>query len=142
MSKQIGSEHRGTHTIVIAYLAWIFGFMGIHRFYFGRPISGIIWFFTLGLLFIGWIVDAFLIPSMNRSAAQRFTPGVKDYDVSWLLLLFLGLLGAHRFYLGKWITGIIWLCTGGLFLLGIIYDLCTLNGQVDRLNRAANASLN
>jgi TM2 domain-containing membrane protein YozV len=50
-------------------------------------------------------------------------------------LTFLGLFGVHRFYLGKWITGLIWLCTGGLFLLGLLYDLWTLNEQVDEVNR-------
>ena len=28
----------------IGYLLWIFGFMGAHRFYYGRPVSGTIWF--------------------------------------------------------------------------------------------------
>ena len=47
---------------------WIFGFTGMHRFYYGKPISGFIYLCTLGLLGIGWIVDAFLIPSMDREA--------------------------------------------------------------------------
>ncbi len=59
-----------THSNVMGYLLWIFGFMGAHRFYLGRPISGTVYFFTLGLLFIGWIVDLFLIPSMVRTARQ------------------------------------------------------------------------
>ncbi len=51
-----------THSKGIGYILWIFGFMGAHRFYYGRPVSGTIYFCTLGLLFIGWIVDLFLIP--------------------------------------------------------------------------------
>jgi formate-dependent nitrite reductase membrane component NrfD len=31
-------------------------------------VTGTIWFFTLGLLGIGWIIDLFLIPSMDRQA--------------------------------------------------------------------------
>ena len=47
--------YRDTHSKIIGYLLWIFGFMGAHRFYYGRQITGTIWFFTLGLFFIGWI---------------------------------------------------------------------------------------
>jgi TM2 domain-containing membrane protein YozV len=50
-----------THSTFVGYLLWIFGFMGAHRFYYGKPISGTIYFFTLGLLGVGWIIDLFLI---------------------------------------------------------------------------------
>ncbi len=123
-----------THSKLIGYLLWIFGFIGAHRFYYGRQISGTIYFFTLGLLFIGWIVDLFLIPGMDRAADHRYRGGVKSYNLSWILLTFLGVFGIHRFYLGKWVTGLIWLLTCGLFLLGLLYDLWTLNEQVDDVN--------
>lgn len=128
-------ENRSTHSVLIGYLAWIFGFMGAHRFYYGKTLTGILWFFTLGLLFIGWIIDLFLIPSMEREAQNRFTPGATDYTVGWILLIFLGLFGVHRMYMGKWITAIIYLFTFGLFGLGYLYDLCTLNRQIDERNR-------
>lgn len=86
-----------THSIIIGYVVWIFGFMGAHRFYFGKPISGTIWFLTLGLLFIGWIIDLFLIPSMDREADWRYQEGLWDYNLAWILLTFLGLFGVHRF---------------------------------------------
>ncbi|MFM2167311.1 MAG: hypothetical protein RIS79_1682 [Verrucomicrobiota bacterium] len=54
--------------------------------------------------------------------------------MAWLLLTFLGVFGIHRFYLGKWGTGILYLLTGGLFLAGIVYDFCTLNTQVSEIN--------
>jgi len=60
-----------THRKSIGYLLWIFGFLGAHRFYYGRPISGTIWLLTLGLLGIGWIIDLFLIPGMDREADYR-----------------------------------------------------------------------
>lgn len=123
-----------SHSLLIGYLLWIFGFMGAHRFYYGRPISGTIWFFTLGLFFIGWIIDLVLIPSMDRAADRHFPEGPKSYNVTWILLTFLGALGIHRFYLGKWLTGIVYLCTAGLFLIGIIYDYWTLNDQIREVN--------
>ena len=57
-----------THSKLLGYLLWIFGFTGSHRFYYGKPISGTIWLFTLGLLGIGWLIDLFLIPGMDRQA--------------------------------------------------------------------------
>jgi len=124
-----------THSKVIGYILWIFGFIGSHRFYYGRPISGTIYFFTFGLLLVGWIVDLFLIPSMDREASLRFESGPVDYNLAWILLTFVGLFGVHRFYMGKWISGLIYLLTGGLFTLGIIYDFWTLNEQVSECNR-------
>ena len=123
-----------THSKVIGYLLWIFGFTGAHRFYYGRPVTGTLWFFTFGLLGIGWLIDLFLIPGMDRSADRRYAGGPVNYSVSWVLLTFLGLFGIHRMYMGKWVTGIIYLLTGGLFLLGYLYDFWTLNSQVSERN--------
>lgn len=69
---------------------------------------------------------AAILPTMRRSLT-----------VSYLLaaLGFLGVSGVHRFYLGKPITGIIWFFTGGLFMLGTIYDLITMQSQVEEANR-------
>ena len=124
-----------THSKTIGYLLWIFGFTGSHRFYYGKPITGTIWFFTLGLLGIGWLIDLFLIPGMDRQADFRFQTGPVNHSVAWILLTFLGLFGVHRMYMGKWLTGILYLLTVGLFGLGYLYDYWTLNGLVDALNR-------
>jgi TM2 domain-containing membrane protein YozV len=128
------TEH-DTHLKSMGYLLWLFGFTGSHRFYYGKPISGTIYFFTFGLLLIGWIVDFFLIPSMDRQADLRFSSGPYSYNVAWIFLTFLGVFGIHRFYMGKWISGIIYLLTGGLFLIGYIYDFWTLNDQLSVINR-------
>lgn len=127
-----------THSVLIGYILWIFGFMGAHRFYFGKPVTGTIWFCTFGLLGIGWFVDLFLIPSMEREAEVRFRSGVIDYSLAWILLTFLGVFGIHRFYLKKWVTGLIWFLTGGLFLMGYLYDFCTLNSQISEINSHRN----
>lgn len=124
-----------THSTFVGYLLWIFGFTGAHRFYFGKPLTGTLWFFTGGLVGIGWLIDVLLIPGMNRAATRRFRSGQADYTIAWLLLTFLGILGLHRFYLGKWLSGLLWLCTGGVFGLGLLYDFWSLNDQVDERNR-------
>ena len=123
-----------THSKAVGYVLWIFGFMGAHRFYYGRPISGTLYFFTLGLFFIGWIIDLFLIPGMDEDADRRYRSGEVSYTVGWVLLTFLGVFGIHRFYMGKWFTGLLYLLTGGVLLIGVLYDYWTLNEQVDELN--------
>ncbi|HVK62122.1 MAG TPA: TM2 domain-containing protein [Bdellovibrionales bacterium] len=125
---------RSTHSVPIGYLYWIFGFTGAHRFYYGRQITGTIWFFTLGLLGIGWLIDLFLIPGMDRSADRRYVAGPANYTVAWVLLTFLGFLGLHRIYLGKFITGILYFLTGGFLFIGVLYDYWTLNGQIADIN--------
>jgi TM2 domain-containing membrane protein YozV len=123
-----------THSKVMGYVLWVFGFTGSHRFYFGKPVSGTIWFFTAGLFLIGWLIDLFLIPSMARRADLRYVAGRVDYSLAWILLTFLGVFGIHRFYMGKWGTGILYLVTLGLFGIGLIYDFWTLNSQISELN--------
>lgn len=132
-----------THSKIVGYLLWIFGFTGSHRFYFGKPISGTIWLFTGGLFLIGWIVDLFLIPGMDREADRRFTPGKANYTIAWALLTFFGYLGLHRLYLGK-LSGLIILMatllavvfppTALISLIFIVMDFWTLNDQVHERN--------
>ena len=124
-----------THSTLIGYVLWIFGFTGSHRFYYGKPITGTIWFCTLGLLGIGWLIDLFLIPSMEKAAEKRYKGGAHNYNVAWLLLTFLGVFGAHRLYMGKFVSAVIWFFTGGLFLAGYLYDFWTLNSQVSDSNK-------
>ena len=60
--------------------------------------------------------------------------GDVSYTVAWVFLTFLGVFGVHRFYMGKWFTGLLYLLTGGLLLIGVLYDYWTLNEQISELN--------
>ena len=71
---------------------------------------------------------------------------MKSNGVSYALWFFclIGFCGIHRFYNGRWITGIIWLLTGGVFLIGQIVDLFLIPGMVRSSNverRLARAGL-
>jgi TM2 domain-containing membrane protein YozV/predicted transcriptional regulator len=61
----------------------------------------------------------------------------------WFLSGF-GALGLHRFYLGKIPTGLLWMCTGGLGMVGSVFDFFTLPSQVQEANirRALFSGLN
>lgn len=50
----------------------------------------------------------------------------KNKWVALLLCLFLGFLGAHKFYEGKIGMGIVYIFTGGLFLIGVTIDFIVL----------------
>ncbi len=61
---------------------------------------------------------------------------MKSKGVAYLfwILSFFGVLGFHRFYIGKIGTGIIWFLTGGVLGIGALIDLFTLGGQVEQYN--------
>ena len=61
----------------------------------------------------------------NQPVSSYETPRVskKNKMVALLLCIFLGVLGVHRFYVGKVGTGIIYLFTGGLFGIGWFIDV-------------------
>jgi TM2 domain-containing membrane protein YozV len=134
------NQESSSHSVWMGYVLWIFGFTGSERFYYGKPVSGTIYFFTFGLLGIGWLLDLFLIPSMAREADLRFREGRISYNVAWILLTFFGLFGIHRLYMGKWPTGLLYLVTLGLFGIGYIYDFWTINDQITVINSSDRAA--
>jgi len=61
--------HPLAKNVGVAYLLWFasfIGFCGLHRIYTGRVLSGLLWFFTVGLCGFGQLVDLFLIPGHCR----------------------------------------------------------------------------
>ena len=58
----------------------------------------------------------------------------RELWVAYLVWFFLGPVGVHKFFLGKTGRGILYLFTGGLFLIGWIIDLFTLPSQVRAYN--------
>ncbi len=66
---------------------------------------------------------------MNNNVNTNYNPNnfgwtkPKDKWVSFFLCIFLGYFGAHKFYEGKTILGIVYLLTFGLLGIGVIIDL-------------------
>lgn len=59
---------------------------------------------------------------------------MKSKTTAYILLIFLGWLGAHRFYIGKFGSGLIYMFTCGLMGIGLFFDLFTLGNKVDIYN--------
>jgi TM2 domain-containing membrane protein YozV len=60
----------------------------------------------------------------------------KELWVTYVLWFFGGVLGLHKFYLGKIGWGVLYILTGGLFLIGLLIDLFTIPSQVRDYNQA------
>jgi hypothetical protein len=69
----------------------------------------------------GWEVGSSEAPP--RLPAPVVNPSDSNRLTVLLLCVFLGWVGAHRFYVGKIGTGLIWLFTFAFLGIGVIYDL-------------------
>ncbi|GAM21899.1 hypothetical protein SAMD00019534_050740 [Acytostelium subglobosum LB1] len=58
----------------------------------------------------------------------------KSTGVAYLLWLFLGLFGVHRFYLHRYASGFIYLFTAGIFGIGWLLDLFLIPSMVRHFN--------
>lgn len=64
----------------IAYLCWLTTFIfvaGIQHFYLGRPVKGVIWLLTWGLLGVGTLIDLFTLPSQVRKINYQIQKGLR-----------------------------------------------------------------
>lgn len=82
-------DERGSGTAYLLLGMSIFGLAGLHRFYLGRPLTGLLWLLTWGLFGIGTLVDLFYVPLMVEGENRRLglmhgtrpalpAPGPKD----------------------------------------------------------------
>lgn len=65
----------------------------------------------------------------------------KSYIVAYLLWFLLGLLGAHRFYVGRTGSGILYFFTGAIFVIGWFFDLFYTYKMVKDYNREVDITL-
>ena len=59
----------------------------------------------------------------------------KDMAVAYLLLIFTGGIGGHRFYIEDIGTGIFFMFTGCVLGFGCLYDLCTFYKKIEEYNK-------
>ncbi|WP_028563503.1 TM2 domain-containing protein [Paenibacillus pinihumi] len=66
--------------------------------------------------------------------ASEMSKRKKSNGVAWLLWFFTGGIGGHRFYLGKYGTGVLMLLTLGLLGIWSLIDLFLLSGMIRNAN--------
>ncbi|MCL2201347.1 MAG: TM2 domain-containing protein [Oscillospiraceae bacterium] len=70
-------------------------------------------------------------PNISVTSESQRRENPKSKWAAFLLCLLLGWLGAHKFYEGKILMGIIYLFTAGLFFIGWIVDLIIILRKPD-----------
>ena len=77
-------ESTPTYRLSRAYLLWLFlGIFGAHRFYLRRPLSGLLYTFTLGGFFIAWGLDFVLLPFLIRGSRARASAPPPEHLPEW-----------------------------------------------------------
>ncbi len=62
---------KSSKSLLATYLLWfLFGFIGIHKFYVRKTGMGVLYIFTCGLFVIGWLIDIFIIPMQVRQVNE------------------------------------------------------------------------
>ncbi|CZE42698.1 NINE protein [Candidatus Synechococcus spongiarum] len=76
---------------------------------------------------------------MNHIPDRASREEQRSVGIAYLLWAasMLGVAGLHRFYTGRWGTGLIWLFTAGLCGMGSLVDLFLIPEQVRSFNRLA-----
>jgi TM2 domain-containing membrane protein YozV len=63
--------NNGPSTVVAWLLYFFTGYFGIHRFYLGRRVSGVIMFLTFGGFLVWYILDIFFISGMIQKRREE-----------------------------------------------------------------------
>ncbi|XP_048750807.2 uncharacterized protein LOC125662600 isoform X2 [Ostrea edulis] len=128
-------------SILEAYLLFVLlGFIGAHHFYLRRPLWGVLYFFTFGLLGCGWLIDLFRLPLLvsrcNKEASrpEKVNTNRKHVDDAYTLWLPGGFLGLHHFYLNNIGLGVLYMFTFGLLGVGWLIDLFLIPYHVKKAN--------
>ena len=113
---------------------------------------GVAYTFTFGLLGFGWAIDGArmkqLVNECNRSLAEGRSQLPADSDEKKLSECYilavtpLGLLGAHYYYLERWMFAVLYTFTLGLLGIGWLVDLCTLPYVFERANKIRRKEVN
>ena len=72
---------------------------------------------------------------MSRNALVK-KEDEREVGTAYLLIIpsLFGFAGLHRFYTGRWVSGALWLVTGGLCGIGTVVDLFLLPRMVEDYN--------
>ena len=71
----------------------------------------------------------------DKPPPQTSTVPFRSLTLSYILACPLGILGLHHFYLGRHRFGVLYLCTGGMLMMGWILDLVRMPCLVRQTNR-------
>ncbi|XP_072166154.1 uncharacterized protein [Diadema setosum] len=132
-------------TLLQAYLFALppLGILGCHNFAMDRIRFGVLYFFTVGLYFFGWIADLIRMPFIVRRRNREvrlYRQGLppppaweKLYlDEAYVLALPLGVVGLHHFYLRRYFFGVVYAMTLGLFGILTFIDLFRMSRLLER----------
>jgi len=111
---------------------WLFSPFGGH--------FGHFWFHPFTPLICISVIVLITLGSRLGYRRNSMNTNQRDTGVAYLLLLFGGFLGLHKFYLNRPAWGVVYIFTGGLGCIGLVYDLFTLPAQVQRCNGELGAA--
>lgn len=126
----------------VAFWLLALGIFGAHRYYLSKPLTGFFFTLTLGFCGLGVIFDILTLPFLVNRAKIEVVCSKLDIapllDVSlnemYIVALTFGFLGIHRFYLGNYILGLMYMLTLGFLGVGVLADIWNMPYLVEKHN--------